>query len=469
MDMAPSASRPISGISQCGDGISTAASRIAAATKRKLSSFEKVDIFLLFLRLLTIAGAAVFYLFTAENYSAHHLFVIFFPTYLLYSAVLYACIFLRPQAVKTIYLLALVLDMLFVSALILFVGLFVGSFFIAFYLIVGIHSYYFGLRVGLAASLAASLLYGYSFVLLDGNSLIPWPDFLVRIVFLFLVAGSFGFLAEKEKKEKRLLADALDAASASIEVKDRFLASLSHEIRTPVTVITGHSEALCSGVYGCLDSEQIKPLENIRKSATHLVELLDHLVKLSRLKAGDIRIRTQPIDVNYLVRDIVEDFRLRNRQVSLELTLPPYPVTAESDQLLLRQVISNLVTNAVKFTQEGCVHVSLLNGDSAEEAVKVVVEDTGIGISTEEIPLIFDDFFKGRDPISEFEPGLGLGLAIVKRSLALLGGQIRVESAWGKGSRFVVSLPKQINDASSIGQHRSSSHEIGVFDYLTRA
>ena len=122
--------------------------------RQKLPLLETVDLYFLLLRLMTIAGGAMYYLFTARDYSAHQVFVRFFPLYALYSSLLYAAIFRWPKAIQSFYLTTLVLDMLFIFVLILYVGLFVGSFFIAFYLLVAIHSFYFGLRLGLIAALA---------------------------------------------------------------------------------------------------------------------------------------------------------------------------------------------------------------------------------------------------------------------------------------------------------------------------
>src|SRR3989338_6731857 len=117
--------------------------------RRRPSLANTVDLYFFLLRLLTVLGGATYYFFTGANYSAHQIFVRFFPLYLIYSCLLYAAIFRWPQAIRAFYLMALVADMLFIFFLILFVGLSVGSFFIAFYLLAAVHAFYFGLRVGL--------------------------------------------------------------------------------------------------------------------------------------------------------------------------------------------------------------------------------------------------------------------------------------------------------------------------------
>ncbi|MBI4522585.1 MAG: HAMP domain-containing histidine kinase [Deltaproteobacteria bacterium] len=424
----------------------TLSGSISATLKKAFSAFDSVHLFFFLLRLLTIAGALIFYFFTGNDYSAHQLFVVFFPVYIIYSAVLYTCIFLWPKAISKFYLAALVCDMCFVFALILFVGLFVGSFFLAFYLLTAIHAYYFGLRIGCIAALVASSLYTYTFILLDGGSLIPWADFLLRIGFLLLSAISLGFLSEKSKREKKLLAEAYNDASQSIRVKDEFLASLSHEVRTPLTHIMGYAELLAMGTYGKLAALQQTPLHKVINASKQLLGIFERLVEFSRHKAGHIRPRMEEIDLSRFLHESLGDClafsysqAMNNGHLEFSVITPPHPVILRSDRTLLRQVISNLVSNALKYTKEGFVRISL--EDTQAGQVKIVVEDSGIGIKPSELALICNEFYRGSDEMVQARDGLGLGLAIVSRSLRLLGGDLQTHSIYTRGSKFIVSLP----------------------------
>lgn len=423
----------------------TSSGSLASTIKQKLSSLEPVDFYFFLLRLLTIVGLALYYFFTAKEYSAHQVFAWFFPLYVFYSVLLYAGILYWPHAIRGFYLISLVADLSLLFVLMLFVGLSVGSFFMGFYLLVAVHSFYFGLRVGIPAALAASLLYSYLYLFFDSASLIPWPDFLVRISFLFMISLSLGLISENEREQRRMLAGALHQASLSNRLKDQFLANLSHEFRTPLTYVMGYAEVLLDGPCRELSPEYRTLVERIHEGGQELLSLFNRLMKFSRLKSGDTTIGSEPIELRALLWEITENLRPRsgNGRVSLKLDYPVHPVVVQSDPTLLHQVVHNLVSNALKFTEQGFVQVSLFNGDSSD-AVRIMVEDTGIGIRTDELTAIFEEFRQGADAVAQCKSGAGLGLAIVEESVKSLSGTIQVESVYGKGSKFTVTLPKEL-------------------------
>ncbi|GEM_PF-2055812 len=432
---------PISG----GALLTTAIGSLPTTIKKKLAALEPVDFYFFLLRLLTIIGGALYYLFTAREYSAYQVFAWFFPLYVFYSVLLYAGVLSWPRARRSFYLITLVVDLSLISVLILFVGLFVGSFYIGFYLLVAIHSFYFGLRVGLATALLASSFYGAIYVFLGGLSLIPWPDFIVRIGFLFMISLSLGLISESEKRQKKQLAEALKNATQAIRLKEEFLGTLSHDIRTPLTSVVGYADLLLDGNYGEISSEQKTPLKSIIKGAESLLILFNRLLELSKVKAGDIELKVEPFELGGLLQDMIRYFRpvVSNPNVQLREDVPDHLVMVESDRTLVCHVLTNLISNALKYTEKGHVQVSLLNGNPANQ-VRIVVEDTGIGIKAEEIGSIFEEFKRGSSPSALLKPGVGLGLAIVKRSVKHLGGEIQVESVYGQGSKFTVTLPKEI-------------------------
>lgn len=417
--------------------------RAGSCVKGRLTQMSALDGYLLFVRLLTVAGGLLYYLFTGHEYSASQVFAWLFPLYVLYSLLLYVAIGFWPHAIRGFYLISLVADLSFLFVLMLFVGLSVGSFFMGFYLLVAVHSFYFGLRVGIPAALATSLLYGYLYLFFDGASLIPWPDFLVRIGFLFVISLSLGLISENAREQRRKLAGALHQASLSNRLKDQFLANLSHEFRTPLTYVMGYAEVLLDGPCKELSPEHRTLVERIHEGGQELLSLFNRLVKFSRLKSGDTAIGNEPIELRALLWEITENLRRRsaNDRVSLKLEHLPHPVVVQSDPRLLHQVVHNLVSNALKFTEKGFVLVSLRNGNPADR-VRIVVEDTGIGIKAEELAAIFEEFRQGNDAVVGSKGGIGLGLALVKDSLRHLQGEIHVESVYGSGSRFTVVLPK---------------------------
>jgi signal transduction histidine kinase len=411
--------------------------------QQKLSSFESVDFYFFLLRLLTIVGGALYYIFTAREYSAYQVFAWFFPLYVAYSVALYGAILRWPSARRVIYLMTLLVDLGLICLLILYVGLFVGSFYIGFYLLVAIHSFYFGLRVGLAAAVLASSSYWAIYVFLGGLSFIPWPDFVVRIGFLFMIALSLGLISESEKRQKEHLAEALKQARQAIRLNEEFLGTLSHDVRTPLTSVVGYADLLLGENYGPISSAQQAPLKSIIKGAESLLALFNRLLELSKVKAGDIQLKVEAFDMDRLLEEMIRYFRpvVSNPHVELKDYVAGQPVMVETDRTLVCHVVTNLITNALKYTERGHVQVSLLNGNRAD-SVRIVVEDTGIGIKADEIDSIFDEFKRGSSPSALSKPGVGLGLAIVKRSVGHLGGTIHVESVYGQGSKFFVTLPK---------------------------
>ncbi len=431
---------PISG----GALLTTAIGSLSTTIKKKLAALEPVDCYFFLLRLLTILGGALYYLFTAHEYSAYEVFSWFFPLYVLYSVLIYVGVLSWPRARRSFYLITLVVDLSLISVLILFVGLFVGSFYIGFYLLAAIHSFYFGMRVGLATAVLASLFYSSIYIFLGGVSIIPWPDFIVRIGFLFMLSLSLGLISESEKRQKEQLAEALKKATQAIRLKEEFLGTLSHDIRTPLSSVVAYADLLLDGAFGELTSTQKTPLQSVIKGAQSSLTLFKRLLEFSQFKAGDISLKIELIDLGHLVHEMVYYFRpiVPNAHVKLRENLPDHAIPVESDRTLVCHVLSNLITNALKYTERGYVNVAVLNGDA--DAVRVVVEDTGIGIKAEEIDSIFHEFKRGDSPEVHSKDGVGLGLAIVKRSLQHLRGEIQVESVCGKGSKFTVTLPKEI-------------------------
>jgi len=238
------------------------------------------------------------------------------------------------------------------------------------------------------------------------------------------------------------LRNALTEIFKANRVKDDLINNLSHEFQNP-DAIRSYAELLVDGALGDLPNKVNPSVEKMRNTAAELLSHFNRTLELTRLKLGDFSTQKENVELTGLVRNITSDLRFLcgDREVSFEVKVPPEQVVIKSDKKLVQQVILNLVSNAIKFTKKG--HIRTRLEDRADgDRVRIVVEDTGVGIKSEELPLIFDEFYRGTHGDARFKSGVGLGLAIVKRSLDLVRGDIRVESVYGQGSKFTVILPK---------------------------
>jgi signal transduction histidine kinase len=216
-----------------------------------------------------------------------------------------------------------------------------------------------------------------------------------------------------------------------------FLAALSHELRTPLNVILGFADVLLSEVDGPLSAEARENLTVVRQSGSHLRSLINDILDLSALETGRLNLQLRKTNLWTIAADVVRESRLSAESKDLSIELRGEPVEAIADQLRVRQVLGNLVSNAVKFTNKGSVVVTV--GKSDEHAA-LSVADTGPGIATEEQAAVFEEYRQAGDWQAR-GAGTGLGLAITRRLVRMHGGRIELESRLGEGSRFTVLLP----------------------------
>jgi two-component system OmpR family sensor kinase/two-component system sensor histidine kinase BaeS len=214
-------------------------------------------------------------------------------------------------------------------------------------------------------------------------------------------------------------------------------ADVAHELRTPLSVIQGKIEGVLDGVYPAAP-EHLEPILEETKLLAHLVE---DLRLLALAEAGQLSLNRESVDVADLLRDSQVNFgpQASDRGITLALDLPSELPLAEADRRRVAQVVGNLLTNALRHTsQGGCV---TLSAAAVEDAVEVSVSDTGTGISVEDLPYIFERFWRGEKSRSRAGGGSGLGLAIAKQLVEVHGGSITVESVPGDGSVFRFTLP----------------------------
>lgn len=224
-------------------------------------------------------------------------------------------------------------------------------------------------------------------------------------------------------------------------LKSELVATASHELRTPMTSIRGFVDMLLLGTFGSVTADQREPLRVIKNNVVRLVQLIDELLDMSRVEAGEVRLRPEELDVAQVLRDVTDVLhgQFRERQIGLHMDLQEGLPRIMADRQRLEQIAVNLIGNACKYTpQGGEVWVTLCNGGSE---LRVDVRDTGVGIPEEARPHIFTPFYRADNPLRDEVGGTGLGLSITRKLVELHGGRIWFESAVNKGSTFSFTLP----------------------------
>jgi PAS domain S-box-containing protein len=236
------------------------------------------------------------------------------------------------------------------------------------------------------------------------------------------------------------LAAAEEQALAADRLKSAFLATMSHELRTPLNSIIGFTGTILQGLAGPLTPEQKKQLGMVQQSGRHLLALVSDVLDLSKIEAGELKLDAERFELGRSLATVVETVRPLADKKALALRLEAAPTLGAitGDQRRFEQVLLNLLTNAIKFTERG--EVALI-ADAADGVVQFRIRDTGIGIKPEDMSVLFKPFQQIDSKLSRAHEGTGLGLAICRRLVDLMGGEIRAESEWKKGSTFIVVLP----------------------------
>jgi PAS domain S-box-containing protein len=272
-------------------------------------------------------------------------------------------------------------------------------------------------------------------------------------------------ITEQKRAEMELL-KAREAALAASQAKSEFLSSMSHEIRTPMNAILRMADMLWESE---LNPEQRRYLATMRNNSNTLLELINEILDLAKVESGRLYLDRTPLDLRDLMEKLLETMAPRAHVKGLDLTgriAPGTPTDLVGDPLRLRQILFNLIGNAIKFTQAGVIALTIdtvpppltlpaagANGvtqdagiggkGSAPFWIRLTVRDTGIGIATDQSSTIFSSFTHADASIARRYGGSGLGLAIVKRLVALMGGEIAVESMPAAGSSFIVTVPME--------------------------
>ena len=253
-----------------------------------------------------------------------------------------------------------------------------------------------------------------------------------------------GELEETNQGVLALYAELDDRATQlreAIDLKGRFLSYMSHEFRTPLTSMQSLTGILLARLDGPLTTEQETQIRLVRRSVSELTEMVDDLLDLAKMDAGRITISPEWFEMVDLFSALRGIFRpiVANSSVSLIFAEPQGVPRIYTDDKKLSQILRNFISNALKFTTEGQVSVSATM--PATDLVEFAVTDTGIGISAEHLPMLFNDFMQLDTRLQRRLRGTGLGLSLARKFAQLLGGDVGAESELGKGSRFWVRLP----------------------------
>ena len=277
------------------------------------------------------------------------------------------------------------------------------------------------------------------------------------------LAVAFNRLVERFLTAEREYHLSLSRARAADKDRAAFLAAVSHELRSPLNAILGFSDILVQEVDGPLSPEAREEVEQIRGSGQHLLGLINDILEFSAIESGQLKLAVSAVDVVHVSTDVLREARLSlgGKPVTLEVVAlgndvrgpseSEGPVFAHADPRRLRQVLGNLVSNAVKFTDRGKITVTV---SSAARDVEIAVADTGRGIAEAEQATVFDDYKHAGERRGK-ALGSGLGLAIARRLVLAHGGTLRLESTLGEGTTFFLTLPRAIRDSGPPSELRA--------------
>jgi PAS domain S-box-containing protein len=241
-------------------------------------------------------------------------------------------------------------------------------------------------------------------------------------------------------QNERLRRQAIELEQASV-AKSQFLANVSHDVRTPLNAILGYTSLLLRGVSGALQTTQRESLVRVDANARHLLTLINEILDISRIEAGKMPVRISPIKLHELVGEIMSEVEplLVTSKLVVTANVPRRLPVIRSDRQKLKQILLNLLTNALKFTSQGSVTVSL---QPSSREIAIAVSDTGIGIAEADQTRIFEAFSQADSSSTRNASGAGLGLAICRRLATVIGGRITLESKLGQGSTFTLFIPR---------------------------
>lgn len=315
--------------------------------------------------------------------------------------------------------------------------------------------------VGLVGMMLAGLYEIY--LVYDKSSMYNGVVLCFGLVFLLLMAGikTGRDMMDVEKEKQR--------AVIANESKDMFLANMSHEIRTPINTVIGMNEMI---LRENKDESITEYANNIKQASKMLLSLINDVLDFSKIEAGKLQIIDGEYDVSALLKDVVSGMegRLKEKHLQFQLNIDEMiPVSLYGDEIRIRQILNNLFSNAVKYTEQGSVSFSVKGerkGDICE--LQISVKDTGMGIRDEDLEHLFDSFKRLEMKKNRYIEGTGLGLCITKQLVEQMQGSIMVESEYGKGSCFTICIPQRVVNDAPLGENAKAWRKDLNFNQATQ-
>jgi protein-histidine pros-kinase len=251
------------------------------------------------------------------------------------------------------------------------------------------------------------------------------------------------FAAARDVTERKRFEETLQVKNIELEnanlAKDRFLASMSHELRTPLNAIIGFTGTLLMKLPGPLTNDQEKQLQTIRTSAKHLLSLINDLLDLAKIESGKVELSFESVVCQSIIEEVTNTLRPLAHAKGLEfkVDIPQEEIIIRTDRRALGQIIINLANNAIKFTEQGEVCLTVIR---ARGEIKISISDTGIGILPEDQEKLFQAFQRLDAPAARHEEGTGLGLYLSQKLAELLGAKITLQSQYNEGSTFTLVI-----------------------------
>jgi len=327
------------------------------------------------------------------------------------------------------------LDTLALTASLMLNGQTETNFFLAYFLIIIICCIFENPRMIAVISLLAPIAYAGIYFDLPNEQ---QPVSYLQLVFLFIVGLFFGHFSQLVRTQTMLK----ERAEHRSQGKAELLNILSHELKTPLTVIASYTQALKGGALGEINRAQDEALSKVLRQNENLVNIIDVILASASVETGAVALRREA----FVLSEFLDEFKqscdgiVLNSQVSLKWDYPAPLPTVNSDPGKLKIIVQNLINNALKFTDTGEVRVSVRHNPNYQRMV-FTVSDTGIGIAPDQLPFVFDKFWQVDATRTRTQSGIGMGLYIVKAFTELLGGTVTVSSSPGRGTVFRVELP----------------------------
>ncbi len=357
-------------------------------------------------------------------------------------------------------------DTLWITAALLQTGRFNSEFYFLYFFVLLLAAIGENLALITIAACFVCLAYVYLLQAGGGNWLIWGSPSLIRIPFLFTTAAFYGHLVERSRADLRRAKQEEKASEQEVRLlhaKSDMIATVSHELRTPLHIIIGYNDVVRENAADRLTADERHCLERIHASAHELSDLINAMLDLSRLEAGRMPLYLTDTNLASLAQEIADETQeLQHKPgVTMEWCIASNLPPLRTDASKLKIVIKNLISNALKFTEQGTVTMVAC---STPEGAEICVTDTGPGIASEALALIFEPFRQLAEPNGRQSGGVGLGLCIVQRFIEALNGRISVDSEVGRGSSFRVWIPHSLPTASgtAVGDANPGILEVGT-------